>query len=94
MEKNGSEQNVYLRTDENNTGAEEKTQITEEVEAGKVGRTDINKYLGIVIDEKGDLEEHIKEKTKVVKVLVIQIRTLGSAQQCRTEYHRVRIRAI
>ena len=77
-------------------GAEEETQITEEVEAGKVGRTDIylGMSLGIVMDEKGDLEEHIKEKTKVVKGLVIQIRTLGSAQQCGTEYHRVRIRAI
>ena len=45
-----------------NTGIEEETQIKDEVEAGNVGRTNINKYLGIVINEKGDLEEHLKEK--------------------------------
>ena len=63
----------------------------EEVEAGKEGRTDIKKYLGMVINGKGDLEEHIKEKGIAAKALTEQIRTIGLAKQCGTESHRVRL---
>ena len=73
-----------------NAGAEEETLIKEKVEAWKVGRIDINKCLGIIIIEKGDLEEYIKEKAKVAKPPTAQIKAIGSAQQCGTEYHKAR----
>ena len=46
------------------TGHVNKKETTEEVKAGKIKRTMTQKYLGIIVNEKGDLEDHIKEKTK------------------------------
>ena len=44
------------------TGNVNNQEITEEVKAGKIERTMTQKYLGITVNEKGDLEDHIKEK--------------------------------
>ena len=43
------------------TGHVNNQEITEEVKVGKIERTMTQKYLGIIVNEKGDLEDHIKE---------------------------------
>ena len=52
--------------------------ITEEAEAGKIERTRTQNYLGIIVNEKGDLEDHIKEKTSAATKILVQIRIRGS----------------
>ena len=64
-------------------------ELTEEVKAGKIERTMTQKYLGIIVNEKGDLEDHIKEKTNSATKRLAQIRTMGS--QCRVGSESVRV---
>ena len=59
------------------TGHENNQEITEEVEAGKIERTMTQKYLGIIVNEKGDLEDHLKEKTNSAIKILAQIRIIG-----------------
>ena len=47
------------------------------------------KYLGIIVNEKGDLEDHIKEKTRSANKILAQIRSIGS--QCRVGSESVRV---
>ena len=42
--------------------------------SGKIERTMTQKYLGIIVNQKGDLEDHIKEKTKSATKILDQIR--------------------
>ena len=44
------------------TGPEDGKAITDEVETGRIQRTGSHKYLGSLVNEKGDLEEQIKGK--------------------------------
>ena len=60
------------------TGKEDITEITEEVEGGQIGRTKTHKYLGIRMNEKGDLENHLKQKAKLSTSLLAQIKIIGS----------------
>ena len=71
------------------TGHVNNQEITQEVKAGKIERTTTQKYLGIIVNEKGDLEGHIKEKTKSATKILAQIRTIGS--QCRVGSESVRV---
>ena len=38
-------------------------EVTEEVEAGKIRRTETHNYLGMVVNEKGDLEDHLNKSS-------------------------------
>ena len=62
------------------TGKEEEEEIEEEVERGKVEKTDEYKYIGLWLNEEGDLKTHIEEKNKSVMGEVNEIRTLGSKE--------------
>ena len=64
-------------------------EITEEIKAGKKERKTTQKYLGIIVSEKGDLGDHIKEKTKSATKILAQIMTIGS--QCRVGSESVRV---
>ena len=66
-------------------------EITEEVEAGKIERTMTQKYLGITVNEKGDLEDHIKEKTRSATKILAQMRTTGSQCRVGSESERVQL---
>ena len=71
------------------TGYENSQEISEEVEVRKMKRTMTQKYLGIIVNEKGDLENHTKEKTNSATKIMAQIRTTGS--QCRVGSESVRV---
>ena len=71
------------------TGHANNQEIIEEVKAGKIERTMTQKYLGIIVNEKGELENHIKEKTKSATKILAQIRTKCS--QCRVGSESVRV---
>ena len=58
------------------TGKEDTREITEEVEGGQIGRTETHKYLGILKNEKGDLEDHLKQKAKLSTSVLAQIKIL------------------
>ena len=59
------------------TGHENNQEITEEVHWGKIERTMTQKYLGIIVNEKGDLEDHIREKTNSGTKILAQIYISG-----------------
>ena len=73
------------------TGHVNNQEITEEVKAGKIERTMTQKYLGIIVNEKGDLEDHIKEKTKSATKILAQIMTIGSQGTVGSESVRVQL---
>ena len=73
------------------TGHVNNQEITEEVKAGKIERTMTQKYLGIIVNEKGDLEDHIKEKTKSATKILAQIMTIGSQGRVGSESVRVQL---
>ena len=60
------------------TGKEDTREITEEVEGGQIGRTETHKYLGILKNEKGDLEDHLKQNAKLSTSVLAQIKIIGS----------------
>ena len=51
------------------TGPEVDKAITDKVEAGTIERTSSYRYLGILVNEEGDLEEHMKEKAQKAKTI-------------------------
>ena len=55
------------------TGPEVDKAITDKVEAGTIERTSRYRYLGILVNEEGDLEEHKKEKAQKAKTITKQI---------------------
>ena len=81
----GLEKTKYMTV---KTGHVNNQEITEGVKAGKIERT-TQKYHGIIVNEKGDLEDHIKEKTKSATKILAQIMTMGS--QCRVGSESVRV---
>ena len=82
----GLEKTKYMTV---KTGHVNNQEITEEVKVGKMERTTTQKYLGIIVNEKGDLEDHIKEKTNSATKIFAQIMTIGS--QCRVGSESVRV---
>ena len=73
------------------TGHVNNQEITEEVKVGKIERTMTQKYLGIIVNEKGDLEDHIKEKTKSATKILAQIMTICSQGRVGSESVRVQL---
>ena len=73
------------------TGHENNQEITEEIEAGKIKRTMPQKYLGIIVNEKRNLEDHIKEKTNSATKIMAQVRTTGSQRRVGSESVRVQL---
>ena len=60
------------------TGPEVDKAITDKVEAGTIERTSSYRYLGILVNEEGDPEEHMKEKAQKAKTITKQIKIIGS----------------
>ena len=73
------------------TGDVNNQEITEEVEVGKIERTMTQKYLGIIVSEKRDLEDHLKEKANSATKILAQIRTIGSQRRVGSESVRVQL---
>ena len=73
------------------TGKEYTREITEEVEGGQIGKTETRKYLGILINEKGDLEDHLKQKPKLSTSLLAQIKIIGSQYRVGAESIRIQL---
>ena len=71
------------------TEKEDSREITEEVEGGQIGKTETHKYLGILMNEKSDLEGNLKQRAKLSTSLLAQIKVIGSQHQVGAESVRV-----
>ena len=60
-----------------NTGKEPEEVTEERVKEGIVQETDINKYLGMVINKSRNLKDHILELNRNVKQLIEKLVQLG-----------------
>ena len=70
------------------TGKEDTREITEE---GQIGKTETHKYLGILMNEEGDLEDHLEQKAKLSTSVPAQIKITGSQHRVRAESIRVQL---
>ena len=73
------------------TGKDDTRQITEEVEGGQIRKTEKRKCFGILINEKLDLVDHLKQKAKLSTSLQAQIRTTESQHRVGVESIRVQL---
>ena len=63
-----------------NTGREAEEMIEEEIERGKVTKTDEYKYIGLWLNKEGNLKTHIETKKKAIMGEVTQMKILGSKE--------------
>ena len=76
------------------TGPEVDKAITDKVEAGTIERTSSYRYLGILVNEEGDLEEQKakpRKQSPESKTIAKQIKIIGSRKQCGSESVRVQL---
>ena len=74
------------------TGKENKKDISEQVKAGNIQRTKKCKYLGITINEEGNLKGHIKELKQKCEAISRQIEIIGSRNEVGKEEIRVQLK--
>ena len=74
------------------TGKDKEEEIKEVVKEGMIQRTETYKYLGLIINEKGNLKDHIKELQKKCESANREIRAIGSKQQVGKEEVRVKMK--
>ena len=74
------------------TGSKTTEKIHEKVRAGKVEETEKVKYLGMVINSDGNLEDHIKQMTDNTNNICREINAIGSKSQVGTEELKVKIK--
>ena len=65
--------------------------IDEQLQSGKIKTVTKKDYMGIMINQKGDLGDHIEEKDKKVHNSYSQIMAIGSPSQVSGEYLNVRM---
>ena len=73
------------------TGKDEEEKIEEKVEAGIVEKTKTYKYMGLMINEKGNLEDHILYKKSIVPEIMATVKQVGSESQVGEEWLRVQL---
>ena len=66
-------------------------EITEEVEQGRISITDKNNYVGIILNEKGNLQDHIVAKDFAMSGVCNQIIAIGSPSQVSGQFVIVRL---
>ena len=69
----------------------EDTRKIREVEGGQIGKTETHKYLGILMNEKDYLEDHLKQKAKLSTSHLAQIKIIGSEHRVGVESIRVQL---
>ena len=73
-------------------GKEPEEVIEERVKEGTVQKTDIYKYLGMVINKLGNLKDHILELNKKCEVINTEINAIGAKHQVGKEEIRVKLK--
>ena len=74
------------------TGKEKEEDISEQVKAGNIQRTKKYKYLGITINEEGNLKGHIEELKQKCEAISREIEIIGSRNQVGKEEIRVQLK--
>ena len=77
-----------------NMGSDQEKEITEQIEARKIGKTSQHKYLGRIVNEKGDLEDYIEEKSTLSAKLLNHIKSIGLQPRVVSETQRVQLTGI
>ena len=73
------------------TGKEKEEKIEERIEAGIVEKTKVYKYMGMMLNEKGDLKDHLIYKKSKVIGITASIKQIGSDFQVGTEWLKVQL---
>ena len=63
------------------TGREVEEEIREEIERGRVGKTDEYKYVGLWLNKEADLRTHIEKIKKSIMGEVNEVRNMGSKEK-------------
>ena len=74
------------------TGKEREEIVQEKVKSGAVQKTKTYHYLGITINKKGNLEEHIKAIVKKCETISMEIDAIGPKNQVGKEEIRVKLK--
>ena len=75
-----------------NTGKEPEEVIEEKVKEGIVQETDIYKYLGLVTNKSGNLEDYILESNRKCKVINREISAIVAKHQVGKEEIRIKLK--
>ena len=84
----GIEKTKYMVVD---TGKEKEEKIEERIEAGIVEKTKVYKYMGVMLNEKGDLKDHLIYKKNKMIGITASIKQIGSDSQVGTEWLKVQL---
>ena len=74
------------------TGKEIEEIVQENVKSGEVCKTETYHYLGITINEEGNLEEHIKVIARKCETIRWEIDAIGANNQFEKEEIRVKLK--
>ena len=74
------------------TGKERQEIVQEKVKSGAVQKTETYHYLGITINEEGNLEEHIKVIARKCETISREIDAIGAKNQVGKEEIRVKLK--
>ena len=74
------------------TGKEREEIVQEKVKSGAVQKTETYHYLGITINEEGNLEEHIKVIARKCETISREIDAIGAKNQVGKEKIRVKLK--
>ena len=74
------------------TGKEREEIVQENVKSGEVCKTETYHYLGITINEEGNLEEHIKVIARKCETIRWEIDAIGANNQFEKEEIRVKLK--
>ena len=74
------------------TGKEREEIVQEKVKSGAVQKTETYHYLGITINEEGNLEEHIKVIARKCETISREIDAIGAKNQVGKEEIRVKLK--